>query len=113
MKQSAASPDLQFIAGLVLQRSHGLDDIACEELSCVWVLAPPRRIGLVKRAGHDILGQRIDRFGNGIGRVGLIRPVAAEYVERSATEQKRAGVTVELGDKLADSRVGKRGLPPP
>ena len=56
-----------------------------------------RGIGLAERVGHDVLGQRVDRRGNGVGGVGLIRPVAAEDVERPAAEQERAGVAVELG----------------
>src|SRR5205085_2815380 len=41
----------------------------------------------------------------------VIRPVAAEDVQRSATEQARAGAAVELGDEFADGWVGERGLP--
>jgi hypothetical protein len=75
------------------------------------VLAAPGGIGLAERAGHDVLGQRVDRGGDGVGGVGLIGPVAAEDAEGSAAEQERAGVAGELGDELADGRVGERGLP--
>jgi hypothetical protein len=37
--------------------------------------------------------------------------VAAEDVERSAAQQERAGVAVELDDELADGRVAERGRP--
>jgi hypothetical protein len=39
--------------------------------------------------------------------------VAAEDAERPATEQERAGVAVELGDELADGRVGDGACQPP
>src|SRR5271154_3407395 len=80
-------------------------------MSSARVLAEPCGIGLAERVGHDVLRQRVDCRGNGVPRIGLIRPVAAENVERSATEQERAGVAVELHDELADGWVFERGLP--
>ena len=111
LEQLAASPDLQLVAGFVLQRPHRGDDVAGHEVRGVGVLAAPRGIGLAERAGHDVLGQRVDRRGDGVGRFGLVGPVAAEDLERPATEQEGAGVAVELGDELADRRVVERRLP--
>jgi hypothetical protein len=47
------------------------------------VLAAPRGIGLAERVGYDVLGQRVDRRGNGVGGVGLIRPVSSTVLVRS------------------------------
>ena len=107
LEQVAASPDLQLVAGLVLQCPHRRDEVAGHEASGVRVLASPCGIGLAERVGHDVLGQGVDRRSKGVCRVGEIRPVAAEDVERSATQQERAGVAVELDDKLADGRVAE------
>jgi hypothetical protein len=111
LEQVAASPDLQLVTGFLLQRPHCRDDVAGHEASGVRVLAAPRGIGVAEGARHHVLGERVDRRGDGVGGVGLIGPVAAEDVERSATEQERAGVTVELGDELADGGVRERSLP--
>ena len=48
LEQFAASPDLQLVAGFVLQRLHRRDDIAAHEMGGVGVLAAPRGIGLAE-----------------------------------------------------------------
>jgi alpha-1,2-mannosyltransferase len=111
LEQVAASPDLQLVARSVLQRLQRRHDVAGDQVSRIGVLAPPYGVGLAERAGHDVLGRRVDRRGNGVGGVGLIGPEAAKDFERSPTEQERAGVAVELADERADGRVGERRLP--
>ena len=48
LEQIAASPDLQLVAGFVLQRLHGSDDVAGNEACGVGVLAAPRCIVLAE-----------------------------------------------------------------
>ena len=113
LQQVAAAPDLELVTGLVLQCLHGGDQVTGHEASGVGVLAAPRRFVFGERVRHDVLGQRVDRRGDRVVGLGLVGPVAAEDVERPATEQERTGVAVQLGHELAERRVGERRLPPP
>src|SRR3954451_20314425 len=55
VEEVAASPDLQLVAGFVLERLYRGDDVAGHEVSGIRVLAAPRRIGPGERLGNDVL----------------------------------------------------------